>query len=379
MKFYGFVNSCDCICHLKIMLRFEHPKNCYEDEIEHQRRNFYNGRSRYVEDNLYYRRERSHRCKDDDMYCRKERSCKQNADLNYGEKQSQEYRDDTSDYKKLRGEISQALQRIEKGWERLFESYVEKLNQQKEENKELHVFSVEPRESIDEKKVEVVSDDDDLEIVKEEGVIELKPNSDVVEYKGMEDDVADEIPQEVMKVIDEDDTGEESAGNGEDPPSLVMGGDGINISMNLQVPKLTPLIVASDVAEVFRYSYVHLPTFHSLYHDALMGLSSMSNYCNCIFPVKCYGIFMGVHWSIVDGYLYWRSVLFVQGVIVEWLAIFARHDPRLPNIRCCVEPLHESSYSDIDVSGTIVNRYLNCVAEVGVNCLYGKYVDHVEG
>ena len=166
------------------------------------------------------------------MYCRKERSCKQNADLNYGEKQSQEYHDDTSDYKKLRGEISQALQRIEKGWERLFESYIEKLNQQKEENKELHVFSVEPRESIDEKKVEVVRDDDDLELVKEEGVIELKPNSDVVEYKGMEDDVADEIPQEVMKVIDEEDTGDESAGNGEDPPSLVMGGDGINISMN---------------------------------------------------------------------------------------------------------------------------------------------------
>ena len=182
-----------------------------------------------------------------------------------------------------------------------------------------------------------------------------------------------------VKLIDEEDTGEESAGNGEDPPSLVMGGDGINISMNLQVPKLTPLIVASDVAEVFRYSYVHLPTFHSLYHDALMGLSSMSNYCNCIFPVKCYGIFMGVHWSIVDGYLYWRSVLFVQGVIVEWLAIFARHDPRLPNIRCCVEPLHESSYSDIDVSGTIVNRYSNCVVEVGVNCLYGKCADRAEG
>ena len=53
------------------MLRFERPKNCYGDEIEHQRRNFYNGRSRNVEDNLYYRRERSHRCKDDNMYCRK--------------------------------------------------------------------------------------------------------------------------------------------------------------------------------------------------------------------------------------------------------------------------------------------------------------------
>ena len=180
-------------------MKFKRPKNCYEDKIEHQRRNFYNGHSRYIEDNLYYRRERSHRCNDDDMFCRKERSCKQNADLNYGEKRSQEYHDDTSDYKKFRGEFRQALQRIEKGWERLFESYIEKLNQQKEENKELHVFSVEPRESIDEKKVEVVSDDD-LEIVKEEEVIELKPNSDVVEYKGMEADVADEIPQEVMKV-----------------------------------------------------------------------------------------------------------------------------------------------------------------------------------
>ena len=63
----------------------------------------------------------------------------------------------------------------------------------------MHVFSVEPRESIDEKKVEVVSDDD-LEIVKEEEVIELKPNVDVDECKGIEDDVADEISQEVMKV-----------------------------------------------------------------------------------------------------------------------------------------------------------------------------------
>ena len=110
------------------MLRFTRPKNCYEDEIEHQRRNFYNGRSSYVEDNLYYRRERSHRCKDDDMYCRKERSCKQNANLNYQEKQSQEYHDDTSDYKKFRGEFRQALQRLAKGFERLFECYEGKIN-----------------------------------------------------------------------------------------------------------------------------------------------------------------------------------------------------------------------------------------------------------
>ena len=90
--------------------------------------------------------------------------------------------------------LAKHCKELKKGLEHLFESYVEKINQQKEEKKELHVLWVEPRKSVDEKKAEVVSDNDDLEIVKEEGVIELKPNSDVVECKVMEDNVVDEIP-----------------------------------------------------------------------------------------------------------------------------------------------------------------------------------------
>ena len=101
------------------------------------------------------------------------------------------------------------MQRIEKGFERLFEFYVGKINQQKEEKKELHVLWVEPRKSIDEKKVEVVGDDD-LEIVKEEEVIEVKPNSDVAELEEREDDFMIEQSFVEQTIVVEADTKKEA-------------------------------------------------------------------------------------------------------------------------------------------------------------------------
>ena len=67
-------------------------------------------------------------------------------------------------------------------------------------DQEVQMGKVEPRKPIDEKKVEVVSDDI-VEVVKEEEVIELKPITDVVELESIpqkeevvEDDVMIEQP-----------------------------------------------------------------------------------------------------------------------------------------------------------------------------------------
>ena len=81
-------------------------------------------------------------------------------------------------------------------------------------------------------------------------------------------------------------------------------GDGVDLSLSVPVPDVLPPVFTFDAIETFRYPYVHLPVIHSLYYDALMGLRSMRGYCDCIVPMECYEIFVGVHWSIMDGYLY---------------------------------------------------------------------------
>ena len=160
----------------------------------------------------------------------------------------------------------------------------------------------------------------------------------------VEDDSAEilkDIPKDdhVKQVRDTDDM---RIGNGEELPSVVMGEDGIDMSMNLWIPDLIPLVFASDAATTFRYPYVHLPILHSLYSDVLMGLSIMRSNCDCILPVGCYAVFVGVYWSIMDGDLYWRSVLFVHGIMVEQIVIFTWHAVWLAIIRGCVEISHQS-------------------------------------
>ena len=75
------------------MLRFDSPKNYYDEEYRYHVRNFYGGSRCHDDDNTYYRRERSRRHDDDDVYYRKERFCKQNAYMNYQNNRSHIERD----------------------------------------------------------------------------------------------------------------------------------------------------------------------------------------------------------------------------------------------------------------------------------------------
>ena len=62
------------------------------------------------------------------------------------------------------------------------------------------------------------------------------------------------------------------------------------------------------------------------------GLPSMRDYCDCILHVEYYVIFIEIYWSIHDGYMYWRSVFFMHGILTEWMVTFERYTLGVPHI-----------------------------------------------
>ena len=82
------------------------------------------------------------------------------------------------------------------------------------------------------------------------------------------------------------------------------------------VLELEPLHYAPGVDNRHRYLYVLIPSFSLCITDALLGLRSGAAHCDDIVPVSKYDVFVGIHWSIPDGFIYWRSVLLVYGAIV---------------------------------------------------------------
>ena len=142
--------------------------------------------------------------------------------------------------------------------------------------------------------------------------------------EGVSDDEGSEEPTDA--VINEGEV------IGEELPSLLMGEDTGNMSLSPYVIDLIPFASTYDATESLKFSYLHLPMFHPLYYDVLMGLPSMRDYCDCILPVGYFVIFIEVYWSIEDEYMYWRSVFFMHGILTEWMVTFERYTLGVPHI-----------------------------------------------
>ena len=221
--------------------------------------------------------------------------------------------------------------------------------------------NVDKGKAIVEAKVEKGVEENGREVVGSSG--EEIPKSDNKEQVESIDDVDNKI--------DEEATDDMSNGNGEDLSSLVMGRGKVDMPMSLQEADVIPLTCAFGTAKSFRYPYMFFPSFHPIYSDALMGLPSMRSYCDCIIPMGCYAIFVGVHWSIMDGYLYWRSVLVVHGIIIEQMVILARRPPRLPILRGYIKATHANNIlRSIHGSELIKRDYLS--AGILTSCIVRK-------
>ena len=128
------------------------------------------------------------------------------------------------------------------------------------------------------------------------------------------------------------------------------------------VLKIEPLLYTPRADDRHRYFYVLILSFNLLYSNLLMGLRSGAGCCDDILPVRAYNVLVGIHWSLSDGYIYWRRVILVCGtIVVQEVAHEWEVSQLLPGVNDSHIVMRSDSYGDDEVN---VN-YWDCVWDPG--------------
>ena len=157
-------------------------------------------------------------------------------------------------------------------------------------------------------------------------------NDVLLEYESVEHMEQVNITEDVKNSHDK-----EGTKDGSEKETGVMGGMYCFLEeeslVDLNVPDLEPLPYTPSASDDHRSFYISIPSLSMFYSDPLMGLGSDTGHQGYIVPMRTYEIFVGIHWSLCDGYIYWRSVRFFCGSLMEQIVIFAKPTFGLPIVR----------------------------------------------